>query len=255
MLRSQKREKKRPITNSPGNHSGRIGDWPHQQKKDNRWTCFEEHKWVHILLALLDHKIINCGGGFKQLSCCTSPHQKPKLQTKHLKDLKHKSHHLKWLYFPCNSKDLSHYLFQSTSTHTHRHTNTHHILWGSKRVEKRKLGFRIETNPSNVGTLCVWILRKKGQTRIGCCSREIQAVEPTQIITFILSILSRVGSSLQRCIPLPPSAHSTHPHPPPRTHQDYITATLTDLNTDSPYLDTNKTRCYEEKKLDKHNTQ
>jgi hypothetical protein len=40
---------------------------------DNRWTCFQEHKWVHILLALLDHKIINCGGGFKQLSCCTSP--------------------------------------------------------------------------------------------------------------------------------------------------------------------------------------
>jgi hypothetical protein len=40
---------------------------------DNRCTCFQEHKWVHILLALLDHKIINCGGGFKQLSCCTSP--------------------------------------------------------------------------------------------------------------------------------------------------------------------------------------
>lgn len=106
------------------------------------------------------------------------------------------------------------------SVHIHTHTHTHIIFSGEVSEKRKKLGFRIETNPSNVGTLCVWILRKKGQTRIGCCSREIQAVEPTQIITFILSILGRVGSSLQRCIPLPPSAHST-PIPAPYSSRLY----------------------------------
>ncbi len=69
--------------------------------------------------------------------------------------------------------------------------------------------------------MCVWILRKKGQTRIGCCSREIQAVEPTQIITFILSILGRVGSSFQRCIPLPPKIR-TQDHPPPAPYSSRL---------------------------------